>query len=113
MRKQCATCPWRVGVDPTKIPDGYCATQHAALSVTIAQPGARLTSGLRIMACHKSPRGNEFPCVGWLANQLGPGNNIGLRLAAMAEPDLLQWQTVGEQYAHFAQTLPRAVTDDV
>jgi nitrate/nitrite transporter NarK len=33
------------------------------------------------MACHESPIGDEYACVGWLADQLGPGHNMALRYA--------------------------------
>lgn len=107
-RRQCAKCPWRVDVDPRDIPNGYCETRHAALKGTIADPGdARLGGELRMMACHETRPGKERPCVGWLANQLGPGNNIRLRVAAMfgRVPD---FQLVGEQHERFEDTLSEA-----
>jgi len=79
-RRQCAHCPWKVSTNPFDIPNGYCPTKHAALQETIARVPS-LTSPVRMMACHETKPGKELPCVGWLANQLGPGNNIGLRLA--------------------------------
>jgi len=108
MRKQCRHCPWRVDVDPHEIPDGYCEIKHAALSSTIAAPGAiNLDAPLRMMACHESKPRRELPCVGWLANQIGPGNNIGLRLAAIRDRSLTNFKLVGEQHATFADTLPK------
>ena len=58
------------------------------------------------MACHESPIGKETHCVGWLMNQLGPGNNIALRLE-MRNYDLSQVQLDGEQHETFEDTLPR------
>lgn len=79
---QCKACPWRVSVTPNKdIPGGYCSTKHTALKSTFAEPG--IFNNGPAMACHESPPGNEQYCVGWVANQLGPGNNIGLRIRAM------------------------------
>jgi len=79
-RRQCAKCPWRFDVDPNDIPNGYCATKHAALRDTITEG----FGPLRIMACHETPIGHEVPCVGWLVNQLGPGNNLSLRMRVSA-----------------------------
>lgn len=105
-RKQCAKCPWRVDVDPHDIPNGYCEVKHAGLADTIARPGDfRPSSTLRMMACHESKPGKERACVGWLANQLGPGNNIALRLAAMAGR-VDAFELVGEQHERFEDTLP-------
>lgn len=84
MRKQCEKCPWRTDVDPNEIPNGYSRDLHCGLANTIAEPGdLRPVATVKIMACHESKVGHEIPCVGWLANQLGPGNNIPLRIAAI------------------------------
>ena len=88
MRKnQCKACPWKVSTVPDQdIPSGYCRTKHAKLKSTIAKPGdlrGVMGGGLHVMACHESPVGAEQPCVGWLAHQLGRGNNIALRMQAL------------------------------
>jgi hypothetical protein len=44
--------------------------------------------------------------VGWLAHQLGPGNNIALRLAVMAGRIDGNVETVGPQHERFEDTLP-------
>lgn len=107
-RKQCAKCPWRKDVDPNDIPNGYCVKKHAALKDTIARPGALNIGGtLRMMACHESMPGKEIACAGWLANQLGPGNNIGLRMAAMRDRKLYDFKLVGEQHETLEDTLPK------
>lgn len=103
--KQCKKCPWRVDVDPHDIPDGYCEDAHAALEGTIAR-GFNAGGTLRMMACHESPVGKERPCVGWLSNQLGPGNNIGLRLWAIKNLKDETLELVGEQHETFEDTLP-------
>lgn len=106
-RRQCKTCPWKVGTDPNAIP-GYSLAKHRALTSTIADPGdIRMGGELRMMACHYSPEGSEKACVGWLANQLGPGNNIALRLRAMLEPELARFELDGPQRARFEETLPK------
>lgn len=108
MPKQCEKCPWKKSTDPTEIPNGYCETKHAALRETIAAPGsiAGLGRPLRMMACHESAPRADRPCVGWLIHQLGPGNNIGLRIAAIDGRfgDLV---LDGEQHETFDETLPR------
>lgn len=102
-RKQCAKCPWRVDVDPHDIPGGYCETKHANLADTC---GTRIGGQLRVMACHETAKGKELPCVGWLVNQLGPGNNLALRMRAMSGQIDTNVVTVGEQHERFEDTLP-------
>ncbi len=108
-RKQCTHCPWKVSTDPSQIPNGYCEKSHANLANTIADGDGTLNTGstLRLMACHESPVGRERPCIGWLANQLGRGNNIGLRLAVCAGRIDASFELDGEQHERFADTLPK------
>jgi hypothetical protein len=102
---QCAKCPWRKDVDPYDIPNGYCETKHRGLASTIADPGAlpALGAPLNVMACHET---EDAHCVGWLANQLGPGNNIGLRLSMLSCENVGKLRLVGEQHETFEDTLP-------
>lgn len=44
-------------------------------------------------------------CIGWIENQLGPGNNIPLRLK-MLNYDLSEMETFGDQHERFEDTLP-------
>ncbi len=107
--KQCKKCPWLKSVDPHDIPNGYCELKHAALKNTIARPGdlSGIRSGsMRVMACHESLPGKERECVGWVANQLGPGNNIGLRFRAL-DGRYSDLQLIGEQHETFEDTLPK------
>lgn len=106
-RKQCAKCPWKVTTDPNDIPNGYCAVKHANLKGTIAEPGALPKGPLHVFACHESSVGRELPCVGWLENQLGPGNNIHLRLAVALGRIDANVETVGEQHESLEDTLPQ------
>lgn len=106
-RKQCKKCPWRKDVNPRDIPNGYEESLHCSLQSTIAKPGELNLDGVRVMACHESPIGKEIACVGWLDNQLGPGNNIGLRLAVRFGRIDANVETVGEQHARFEDTLPK------
>ena len=108
-RRQCEKCPWKVSTNPRDIPNGYCPTKHAELDDTIADPGSLHSLGsnaLRMMACHETVEGKELPCVGWLAHQLGPGNNIALRMAAMTGQIDATFELDGEQHERFEDTFP-------
>jgi len=102
---QCEKCPWKLSTDPFDIPDGYSTDRHRALESTIAEPGS-LKKLNRSMACHESTPDIEEPyCIGWLFNQLGPGNNLGLRMQ-MLHYDLSDVKLSGEQHLRFEDTLP-------
>ena len=105
-RKQCAKCPWKVGTDPNDIPGGYSEDRHRALRGTIREGIGSMVGPTRLMSCHEFPVGAEQPCVGWLAHQLGPGNNLGLRLAAMSGRIDTDFTLDGEQHSTFEETLP-------
>ena len=109
VRQQCAKCLWKVSTNPHDIPNGYCVKKHQALRNTIAEPGSLRAFGgeMRMMACHESKPGAEIPCVGWLAHQLGPGNNIALRLYMIKKPELARFRLVGSQHQRFEDTLPK------
>lgn len=106
--RQCAKCPWKVSTDPYEIPHGYDVERHKGLSRTIANPGSIAGIGGTIvaMSCHEHPPGAEVYCVGWLMNQLGPGNNIPLRMALRGCDDLRDVVLDGEQHERFEDTLP-------
>ena len=109
-RHQCAKCPWKISTDPHNIPNGYSEEAHARLVRTIADPDALpIGIAIRLMACHETMCGHELPCVGWLVHQLGPGNNIGLRLMAHAGQIDANVRTVGPQHECFEDTLPDGV----
>lgn len=99
---QCEKCPWRVEVDPHDIPNGYCETRHRALEKTIARPGDLLGSAYA-MACHET---HDAHCIGWLVHQIGPGNNIGLRMRMMTCENAKAIKLRGEQHETFEDTLP-------
>lgn len=109
-RIQCAKCPWKVGVDPRTIPHGYDVLKHAALSQTIARD-AHLSENMTMMACHESKLGKEKPCVGWLHNQLGIGNNVTLRFAVICGHVDADIEIVGPQHEKFEDTLPVDIED--
>lgn len=102
---QCAKCPWKVSTDPREIPHGYSEERHRALACTIAEPGSLRDTG-QAMSCHEHPASDEAHCIGWLAHQLGPGNNIGLRMRMMSCENARLIQLDGEQHRAFEDTLP-------
>lgn len=104
---QCAKCPWKVSTNPYDIPDGYCELKHKNLKSTIAKEGELNIGGsLMIMACHHSDPENMQHCVGWIHNQLGVGNNIGLRMQMMSCENIQDLKVIGEQHERFEDTLP-------
>ena len=78
------------------------------LERTIAEPGAMAApcEAMHIMACHESPVGAERPCVGWVHQQLGDGNNIALRLRVMLGSMEAPGDLVSDQHACLEDTLP-------
>jgi len=103
---QCKSCPWRVGCEPADDIPGYSEELHRKLTCTIAgDPIASLFKRTAVMACHYSKEGEEIPCAGWLENQIGAGNNIGMRLAVM-RGHLPVPRTDGPQHETFEDTLP-------
>lgn len=102
--RQCDKCPWRKDADPYDIPN-YSAPQHAALASTIAEHGSLSSSG-RVMSCHEHSSGDGVYCVGWLAHQLGQGNNIPLRMHMSSCENAGSIRLIGEQHETFEETLP-------
>lgn len=102
---QCDKCPWRVDVDPYDIPNGYSVDLHRGLARTIADPGSLRPTG-SAMACHEHAADEQVHCVGWLMNQLGPGNNIGLRLQMLSCENVGAVRLHGDQHRQFEDTLP-------
>lgn len=109
--KQCAKCPWRKDVDPNDIPNGYCEVKHANLKDTIAIPGdiSMVGQPMRVMACHET---HDAHCIGWLEYQLGPGNNIPMRIDIRGCENYDKVKLVGEQHQTFEDTLPKGVRDE-
>src|SRR3954470_19124799 len=98
---QCEKCPWRVEVDPHDIPNGYDEDKHRALACTIAEPGSLRGTG-HAMTCHETA---DAHCVGWIVNQLGPGNNLALRMQMMTCENARAIRLRGEQHQRFEDTL--------
>lgn len=109
--KQCEHCPWRKATNPHDIPNGYTEERHRLLKETIAEdPMVSLSSYLRgdslkIMACHEM---HETHCIGWLNHQLGPGNNIALRMQMAGCTNRNGIRLRGPQHETFEETLPHA-----
>lgn len=104
---QCAKCPWKVTTNPHEIPDGYSVDLHKGLACTISGGIESIGKPIKAMACHHSEHGNEDYCIGWLHNQLGSGNNIGLRIHMMNCDNIREVQVVGKQHERFENTLPK------
>jgi hypothetical protein len=100
---QCKKCPWRVDVDPHDIPNGYSETKHRALEETIARQERGLMTPTPAMGCHEM---HDAHCIGWLVNQLGPGNNIPLRIRMRSCENFKSVKLRGEQHPTFEDTLP-------
>jgi hypothetical protein len=104
--RQCEKCPWKVSTDPNEIPNGYSDWLHEGLACTIAEPGRLSAGDFHAMACHEHPVGDEAHCIGWLMHQLGPGNNIALRIRMISCENARAIQLDGEQHECFEDTLP-------
>lgn len=108
--KQCAKCPWKVSTNPHDIPR-YCPKGHAvAVKKTIADKDSPMESYYKptpAMACHHSDGNDKMYCVGWLHNQIGVGNNIGLRMRMLNCENVRELKTVGKQHETFEETLPK------
>jgi hypothetical protein len=108
---QCQKCPWREEVNPHDIPYGYTEDLHRQLEETIAgefdfrELLESERKPLKIMACHET---HNAHCIGWLINQLGPGNNIPLRIAMMSCRNVKHLKLRGEQHPTFWDTLPQS-----
>ena len=106
--KKCAKCPWCKDVNSHDIPNGYSEEKHRVLVSTIAEAGdlsAVASNEIRVMACHET---HDTHCIGWLANQIGDGNNIALRLDMLSCANADNIRLVGEQHKLFEDTLPSA-----
>ena len=101
--RQCDNCPWLKGSSTQSIPN-YSESQHHNLRDTIATDTRIETGDLRVMSCHKSQEPNNAHCIGWLHNQLGVGNNIGLRLMAMRCQNINEIALAGDQVDLFDDT---------
>lgn len=105
---QCAKCPWKVSTNPNEIPDGYCELKHKNLKNTIAKKGDfNIGGNMNVMACHHSKEDDTEHCVGWVNNQLGVGNNIGLRIQMMNCENIKDLKVIGDQHENFEDTLPK------
>lgn len=107
---QCKTCPWKVETVPEADIPNYDGELAKGLTRTLATGMESLFSVLageqqRSMSCHYSKPGAEIHCAGWLHNQLGPGNNLGLRMRVM-HGEVPMPEVSGEQHERYEDTLP-------
>ncbi|PTT02349.1 hypothetical protein DBR11_05005 [Pedobacter sp. HMWF019] len=103
--KQCAKCPWKVGIKPEDLPGQYSKQLHQDLASTIADPNPinyNPDQEREVMGCHKSP--SDF-CIGYLHNQLGEGHNLALRVEFINCENLKDLKVVGPQHAAFEDIL--------
>lgn len=101
--KQCSTCPWLVDATVANIPN-YQPENHKRLISTIAEQGI-IEFDLPAMSCHHAEDGEPGRyCIGWLSNQIGPGNNIGMRLKMLSCENSRDIQLAGEQVETFEET---------
>jgi Family of unknown function (DUF6283) len=98
---QCSNCPWRRDSDLANI-KGYERDLHVSLESTISEGDLKQTS---VMACHESIDPFPDPCIGWLSNQLGEGNNLWLRIRMLKCENIDELQTYGSQCRNFQETL--------
>lgn len=104
---QCKNCPWLLKTNPnTDIKGNYSKELHAELKKTIASGNfdEDISKPFHAMACHESYNGNEDMCVGWLSNQLGPGNNVPLRLRMM-NYEKFKLKLIGPNHKTFEETI--------
>ena len=102
--KQCKNCPWKVSSNLDRIP-GYSRKQHIGLQDTISDGNFNDVDVVKVMACHESTPDNQYHCLGWLMNQLGPGNNIALRFSMLKCENLGDVELIGEQHKCFEDTM--------
>lgn len=110
--RQCKACPWKTTTDPhTDIP-GYDEEKHKALASTIADPEDTIGQAVahmsgrephHVFTCHET---KEAHCIGWLSHQLGPGNNIVLRMQMRDCENAGRIRLDGPQHSSFEDTLP-------
>lgn len=106
--RQCAKCPWKISTNPHDIPNGYSEEQHKALTSTIAAPGlaSLQASEMHAMSCHEHAAADEAYCVGWLMNQIGPGNNLPLRIKMLNCENFGRISLDGPQHKRLEDTFP-------
>lgn len=98
-RKQCASCPWKRSVNPDSLPGGYGHVDREAVARASIGDTVSLRREAPRMGCHVVRPGPVLPCVGWLVQQLGPGNNLALRMDVMVGRVDGNVETVGPQRA--------------
>lgn len=96
--KQCKGCPWKVSVDPPRDVPKYAEGIYDRMRASTRSGIESLSNRpYAAMACHNQRDGEQRPCAGWLHNQLGVGNNLGVRMR-VAAGKLPVPKVVGEQH---------------
>lgn len=100
--KQCANCPWKKSTKHEDIDrrEGFDVEYYKSVRDDfVSRPGfIGMSQDHDNMGCHKHPDEDDVPCIGWLAHEVGPGNNIGLRLWLTQFENSWDIETVGEQH---------------
>lgn len=97
--KQCDSCPWKKGIMPEDITQGFDLEYYQGVREQFQASGLEsIHKQHKQMACHMHPDSNPTPCVGWLINQAGIGNNLFIRLQLMQVENSCDLQVDGEQH---------------
>lgn len=107
--RQCRKCPWKTSTDPREIPNGYSEQKHRALTSMIAPPGLASfeATDIRAMGCHEHDVAEKAHCIGWLNHQLGPGNNLRLRMEMRWCENAGEIALDGPQHPNLEATFPK------
>lgn len=103
MRVQCRLCPWKKSTRG-QIPNGFARDVHDLIR-SMSTPMAALHQTELMMQCHETSDAEPLPCVGWMVHQLGPGNDLVLRMKMIAGHYDGDLRTVGPQHERFEDIL--------
>ena len=104
--KQCKGCPWKKSIDINTIPNGLDKDMLFKMIEGAKNSENSLVPSLRIMSCHHSNDKDNMICIGWLHNQLGPGNNWMLRLKMRDCENISEIKVYGKQHEKFEDLIP-------
>lgn len=105
--KQCESCPWKVTTNPFRDIPGYDREKHRGLKKTISEGSIDelFDPAKAAMQCHKHTDDDPAHCIGWLMHQLGPGNNIAMRMQMITCTNRDKLKLDGEQHESFEDTI--------
>lgn len=104
-RRQCRRCPWKTSTG-RNIPNGFAHDARELVQRMVARSASLIDSHEIAQQCHETLDDDPLPCVGWLVNQLGPGNNLPLRLRVMLGQVDANVVTVGPQHRRIEDIVP-------